>query len=213
MAAFWEQWGAFAYAAAALWAFFEGETFVLAASAVGATVGGIDPWLLTISVWGGSFAGDQTWYTLGQRFGPRVLRRFPAAERKAAMAARLLERHGTFFVLGYRFLYGIRNVAAAACGLAGMPRRRFAALNLAGAGIWAGSFVAAGWFVGSLLGAETVGYLIASVALLLLLAVVVRHLRRRRAAVALPRGAFAAPAVVPAHAAVRRPPVKADPGV
>ena len=213
MAAFWEQWGAFAYAAAALWAFFEGETFVLAASAVGATVGGIDPWLLMISVWGGSFAGDQTWYTLGKRFGPRVLSRFPSAERKAAMAAGLLERHGMAFVLTYRFLYGIRNVAAAACGLGGMPRRRFALLNLAGAGIWAASFVAAGWFVGSLLGAETVGYLIASVALLLLLAFVVRHVRRRRAAVALPGGAFAVPAVVPAHAAVRHPPVKADPGV
>jgi membrane protein DedA with SNARE-associated domain len=213
VAAFWDQWGVFAYAVAAIWAFFEGETFVLAAAAVGATVGGVDPWFLMLSVWGGSFAGDQTWFTLGRRFGPRVLRRFPSAERKAEMAAGLLERHGTFFVLFYRFLYGIRNIAAAACGLAGMPRRRFAALNFAGAGIWAGSFVAAGWFVGALLGAETVGYLIASAALVILLVLAIRFRRRRRAATVLPGAAFVAPAPLPAHAAARRPAVKTDAGV
>jgi membrane protein DedA with SNARE-associated domain len=212
VAEFWEQWGALAYAAAALWAFFEGETFVLAAAAIGATLGGIDPWLLMLSVWAGSFAGDQTWYTLGRRFGPALLKRFPAAGRKAASAADLLERHGALFVLTYRFLYGIRNVAAAACGLSGMPRRRFMALNLAGAGIWASSFVAAGWFVGGLLGPETLGYLIASAGLLLLLMFIIRYWRRRRGAIP-PAGVIPAPIPVPAHVAVQRSTGRADPGM
>ena len=36
MAEFWAEWGMLAYGAAAIWAFFEGETFVLIASAAGA---------------------------------------------------------------------------------------------------------------------------------------------------------------------------------
>ncbi len=185
MGEFWAEWGMLAYAAAALWAFFEGETFVLAAAAVGAVAGGIDPWILMVCVWLGSFAGDQTWFTLGRRFGPGALRRFPKAEPRVAQASRMLERYGTLFVLSFRFLYGIRNVAAATCGLAGMDRRRFAALNFVAAGIWAGSFVAAGWFLGAWLGPERLFFAIAALALGLALVFLGRHLiRRRRLAVA-----------------------------
>jgi membrane protein DedA with SNARE-associated domain len=182
VAELWAEWGGFAYAIAALWAFFEGETFVLAAAAVGAAAGGIDPWLLMAVVWGGSFAGDQTWFFVGRRFGPAALARFPSCQRNAARATEMLHRHGTMFVLGFRFLYGIRNVAAAACGLAGMEYRRFAILNFIGAGVWAGSFVAAGWFLGSWLGTERLFTLICVVVFALLGVLVARNLLRRRAA-------------------------------
>lgn len=184
MAEFWEEWGALAYAFAALWAFFEGETFVLAASAIGAATGLIDPWILMVSVWGGSFAGDQTWFTLGRKCGPAALRRFPGAQSRVDAAAALLQRYGTLFVLSFRFLYGIRNVAAAVCGLTGMSWPRFATLNFVGAGIWAGSFVAAGWYLGELLGADTLFWIIGSVGLVALFLFLVRHFRRRRAVAA-----------------------------
>ncbi len=119
MAEFWAEWGMLAYAVAAAWAFCEGETFVLFAAAAGAATGLIDPWLLILSVWGGSFAGDQLWFALGRRYGPRALRRVLYAERRLASAGALLERHGALFVLSFRFVYGVRNVAAAACGVAG----------------------------------------------------------------------------------------------
>ncbi len=182
MAEFWEEWGALAYGLAFIWAFFEGETFVLAAAAVGAAVGGIDPWLLMLSVWMGSFAGDQTWFTLGRRYGPGLLRRFPRLEPRVGAALRLLDRHGTLFVLSFRFLYGIRNVAAAACGMAGMARLTFATLNFIGAGVWAASFVLAGWYLGALLGPATLGYAIAGIGLLVVFVLLLRFALRRRAA-------------------------------
>ncbi len=175
-----------AYAGAALWAFFEGETFVLAAAALGAAVGGIDPILLMVSVWAGSFAGDQTWFTLGRRFGPAAARRFPHAERGLERANLLLERYGTLFVLGFRFLYGVRNVAAAVCGMAGMDRRRFMLLNFIGAGVWASSFVAAGWYLGAWLGVETLGYVLVGFAFLVVVLFVTRLLRRKRVPVTVP---------------------------
>ncbi len=183
MAEFWAEWGNLAYAAAALWAFFEGETFVLVAAAAGAATGLIDPWVLMGAVWLGSFAGDQTWFTLGRRLGPGALRRIPGAERRVAQASALLERHGTLFVLSFRFLYGVRNVASAACGIAGMDHRRFAALNFIAAGLRAGSFVAAGWFLGALLGPERLLWALAGTAVAVIGALLLRRVwRHRRAA-------------------------------
>jgi membrane protein DedA with SNARE-associated domain len=183
VAEFWEEWGNLAYLAAALWAFFEGETFVLIAAALGAATGVVDPWLLMFSVWIGSFLGDQTWFTLGRRFGPGVLKRFPSAEAKVARASGLLDRYGVLFVLTFRFLYGIRNVASAACGIAGMDHRKFAALNFCAAGIWSASFVAAGWFLGALLGPTRLLWVLGGTAVAVILFFVLRrHLRRRRIA-------------------------------
>ncbi len=182
VAELWANYGAVAYAIAALWAFFEGETFVLVAAAVGSLTGAVDPWLLMVCVWFGSFLGDQTWFYLGRRYGRRILGKFPGAEAKFNSATSLLDQYGTLFILSFRFLYGIRNVAAAACGMAGFDWTRFMLLNFIAAGVWAGSFVAAGWFLGALIGPENLFYAIAGGALLLLAIFLVRRFRRRRPA-------------------------------
>ncbi|OJY71560.1 MAG: hypothetical protein BGP12_07325 [Rhodospirillales bacterium 70-18] len=163
MAEFWGEWGNLAYAAAAAWAFFEGETFVLVAAALGQATGMVDPWVLMLSVWLGSFAGDQVWFTLGRRYGSRAVRRFPGAQRRLEVALSFIERYGSLFVLTFRFAYGVRNVASAACGMTRMHHLRFAALNFAAAGIWAASFVGGGWFLAGWLGPEGVGWLLGTV--------------------------------------------------
>jgi membrane protein DedA with SNARE-associated domain len=159
VADFWAEWGLLAYAGAVGWAFFEGETFVLLAAAAGRATQLVDPWMLMICVWLGSFAGDQVWFTLGRRYGTRAVRRIPGAERRLEHAIRFLDRYGVAFVLTFRFAYGIRNVASAACGVAGMNWARFAVLNFIAAGIWAASFVAAGWYLAEWLGARGVCWL------------------------------------------------------
>ena len=173
MAEFWADWGALAYLLAASWAFFEGETFVLLAAAAGraTTVNGmvlIDPWILMFSVWGGSFLGDQCWFLLGRRYGLRVVRRIPGAERRVNQAMEFIERYGALFILSFRFAYGIRNVASVACGMSGMHYAYFAGLNFIAAGIWAASFVAAGWFLAAWLGPANVGWALGGVGLLVI---------------------------------------------
>jgi len=183
LAEFWAEWGAFAYLGAALWAFFEGETFVLAAASIGATIGMIDPWILMVSVWIGSYCGDQTCFYLGRRYGPAILRRFPRSRPKVETADALLQRYGTLFILSFRFLYGIRNVASVVCGLAGYNRIRFAVLNFIAAGLWAGSFVAAGWFLGAWLGVERLFWTICGLAAATVVLFIARQVwLRRRAA-------------------------------
>jgi membrane protein DedA with SNARE-associated domain len=56
---------------------------------------------------------------------------------------------------------------------------RFAILNFIAAGIWASSFVAAGWFLGSVIGPERLGWAIAGIALSALAFFVARHFYRR----------------------------------
>jgi membrane protein DedA with SNARE-associated domain len=65
--------------------------------------------------------------------------------------------------------------------LAGLNWGRFAILNFIAAGIWASSFVAAGWFLGALIGPERLGWTIAGVALAALIFFIIRQWRRRSA--------------------------------
>ncbi len=180
MEAWWQEWGSLAYLVAAGWAFFEGETFVLLAAAAGRHNNLINPWYLLFAVWIGSYLGDQTWFFLGRRYGMRVLHRIPAAERRMASALRFLEKYGDGFVLTFRFVYGIRNVASVACGLSGMSRIRFAVLNFIAAGLWAASFVAGGWYMASVLGPDGVGYLLAVVGVAVIGALVIKFWRGNR---------------------------------
>ncbi len=174
---FWLQYGALAYFGAALWAFFEGETFVLFSAAAGHDNGLVNPWLLMVSVWLGSFAGDQLWFYLGRRVGTKALHKIPGAEKRLAVAFRFLDRYGTAFVLTFRFVYGIRNVSAVACGISGMSRTRFATLNFIAAGIWAATFVAAGWFLASWLGKKGVWWLLAGAGMLIFCVLVLKGWR------------------------------------
>ena len=50
---------------------------------------------------------------------------------------RLLDKYHTLFILGFRFLYGIRTVALFVLGASGISPIRYLALNLCGALIWA----------------------------------------------------------------------------
>ena len=187
VAAIWAEWGYLAYVGAFLWSFLEGETFVLLAAAAGHAFGVVDPWLLLVSVWAGSFLGDQCYFFLGRRYGIRVVARIPGAERRVNKALEFIERFGAAFILSFRFAYGIRNVASVACGMTGMRYSYFAALNFIAAGIWAASFVAAGWFLAELFGAENVGWVLGGIGLLVIGTLIWKARAARR------RGPAAAP--------------------
>jgi len=52
------------------------------------------------------------------------------------------------FILGFRFLYGLRAVSALAIGMAGVEPGRFLVLNMISAAIWAFSITALGYVAG-----------------------------------------------------------------
>lgn len=206
MAEFWAEWGALAYLGAFVWSFFEGETFVLLAAAAARFTDAIDPLFLGLCVWGGSFLGDQTWFALGKRYGSRAVSRIPGAEKRMASALRFLDRYGVVFVLTFRFLYGVRNVAAAACGIAGMSRLRFAVLNFIAAGLWAFSFVAAGWYAVGWLGEQNTLYALSGIGFVVVICLVTKVMLNRRKVARDARAVASRPASAPAGTVAQRQP-------
>src|ERR1051325_1613782 len=130
-----------------LWTFLEGETVILFAGFAVAQ-GLVDPFLLLAFAWLGSFSGDQCYFWLGRNFGVRLLDRFPRFRHGLDAALSWLERYDWGFILSFRFIYGVRNFSSFALGLSAVRWERFLRLNFAAAGLWAASFVAAGYFLG-----------------------------------------------------------------
>lgn len=137
-------WG---YLGIIAWTFLEGETVVIVAGVL-ASHGLMNPWLVMLSGLIGSFCGDQLYYYIGRKYGTPLLDRWPTMRHRIDWAFRLLRRYETAFILSFRFIYGIRNVSPFVIGISGVPRLRFAILNLIAATIWAASFSFGGYFLG-----------------------------------------------------------------
>ena len=141
------QHGAWFYLIAFVWTFLEGETIVIFAG-FAAAQGLVNPvWVLAATGFG-SFAGDQTWFWAGRHFGARLLGRFPRWHSGVDAALRWLEHYDTVFILSFRFIYGVRNFSSFAMGMSAIRGRRFLALNLLAATLWAMGCVAIGFFLG-----------------------------------------------------------------
>jgi membrane protein DedA with SNARE-associated domain len=139
------RWG---YLAVGLGTFFEGESILVAAGAM-AHRGLLSLPLTIVVAFVGSVTGDQLWFQLGRRFGRPLLERRPTWKARAAAVERRLERHGNVFVLGFRFIYGVRTVTPAFLGMSNYPLHRFALLNVIGGAVWAVVVGGAGWACGA----------------------------------------------------------------
>lgn len=141
------RWG---YLAVVLGTFFEGETILVAAGAL-AHRGYLSLPLVVLCAFLGSVAGDQLWFQLGRRYGQPFLDRRPAWKKRAAAVQRHLLRFGDLFVLGFRFLVGVRTVTPALLGASGFSRARFAWLNALGGALWSAVIGGAGYVLGAAL--------------------------------------------------------------
>jgi membrane protein DedA with SNARE-associated domain len=138
---------AWPYLATFGWTFVEGETFVVVAG-FAASQGVFSAPLLLVAAWLGSFSGDQCYFWIGRRFGLRLLSRRPAWRSRVDSALGWLKRYDIGFILCFRFIYGIRNIASFTLGISGIAWQRFFVLNFIAAFLWALTFVGAGYFCG-----------------------------------------------------------------
>lgn len=181
-----QSWGDWFYPLAFVWSFFEGETFVIFGG-IAAHMGILNLKLLIGTVWIGSFCGDQLWFFIGRRWGNQALARFPSAQARTAVVLTWLERYGVLFILSFRFLYGVRNVASIALGTSKLPWIKFLCWNFIAAGLWAFSFAGAGYMLGEA-AAQVGAYgpkVLAGVVLLVIVVVLVwrAYVKRRGAKV------------------------------
>jgi membrane protein DedA with SNARE-associated domain len=162
--------------------FIEGETIQIIAGWF-AHEGLLDLRLVILAGFSGTVAGDQLYFWLGRRWGEPLMRRFPKLAARCQPAFKLLRRFDNMFILGFRFVYGVRNVAPFACGAAGISVLRFTILNVIAALIWATAFACAGFFFGKAIAGIVAEYglkvVLPTIIGVLFTIWLVRHLRAR----------------------------------
>ena len=97
--------------------------------------------------------GDQTNYTIGRHFGPRVFQwensRF-FNKQAFDQAHAFYERYGGITIVLARFMPFIRTFAPFVAGVAAMTRSKFTAFNVGGAVLWVVGLTLAGYWFGNL---------------------------------------------------------------
>ena len=161
----------YGYFAVAIGTFFEGETILLLGGFAAAREY-LRIELVIVAAFLGAIAGDQTWFQIGRHGGARAIARRPGWQAKAERIQQLLARWEIPLLLGFRFLYGLRNPIPFVVGAVGYSPWRFLAFNVVGAAVWATAVGLLGYVFG-----ETIEHLaddihraeqIAAVAILLI---------------------------------------------
>lgn len=137
--------------AVVLGTFFEGET-ILVLAGLASHRGYLSLGSVIAAGFVGTFVGDQLYFQLGRRRGAVFLAKRPAWRGRVRRARHFLSRHHVAFILGFRFLYGLRTVSPFAIGMSDVPLRRFLLLNALGGLVWSAAIALLGYSVGQ--GAE-----------------------------------------------------------
>ena len=97
--------------------------------------------------------GDQTNYSIGRYFGPKVFQWENSRwfnKRAFDQAHAFYEKYGGITIVLARFLPFIRTFAPFVAGVAEMTRSKFTAYNIGGAIAWVGSLTLAGYLFGNI---------------------------------------------------------------
>lgn len=132
--------------------FLPGDSLLFAAGAL-AAAGGLDVHLMAALLFVAAVLGDSVNYAIGRRVGMRLFRnpdsrvfRRDYLER----TERFYLRHGPKTIVIARFMPIVRTFAPFVAGVGSMPYRVFLFWNIAGAFLWVGSFIYAGYAFGDL---------------------------------------------------------------
>lgn len=128
----------------------EGETFTLLGG-VAAHEGLLHyGWVVVVAMLGG-ILGDTALFFLGRYYGDTILKRFKKHQMQIAKANRLIRKRPVLFVIGVRFMYGLRIVGPIIIGASRLKPHKFMLLNVIGAVLWALIFVSLGYVGGQVI--------------------------------------------------------------
>jgi membrane-associated protein len=140
--------------------------------------------LVILSGMAGSLIGDNVSYGLGASLGRRAERRFSSqrARRRIEWARRQLHERGAVIIIAARFIPGGRTATTFSAGTLEVPWRRFLAIDLVAATLWATYVAMLGYLGGSAFEEDLWRPLLAAGAFAVLVAGVAELVRRAKLA-------------------------------
>lgn len=142
-----QTWG---YLAVLIGAMVEGESVILTACVM-AYLGYLSIIKVVVIAFLGTLIADQTLYYVGRHYGERILDYFPKMRPPAEKAFMLLHKWDLWFILSFRFIYGIRIISPVIIGSSGIPPSRFIPLNFLAAIMWTTISCTGGYLLGSVI--------------------------------------------------------------
>jgi len=142
-----EQYG---YVALFLGCIAEGETFTLLGG-VAAHEGLLHYGLVVLVAMAGGILGDTALFFLGRYYGATILKKFKKHQKQIKKANSLIRKRPVLFVIGVRFMYGLRIVGPIIIGSSQLKPQKFMLLNVIGAVLWALIFVSLGYIGGQVI--------------------------------------------------------------
>lgn len=159
----------------------EGETIMVLAGIAARQEMLSLPWVILFGFLG-SLTGDQAIFIIARVWGKSILARWPSLVPRIEKVNRLLERHGTWYMISFRFFYGLRNPTPFVIGISSVPTAKFVLLNVLGAILWAITLGTGGYLFGAVVEGllKDLKVVILSVAGLAAFVWLVRHIWMRR---------------------------------
>ena len=115
-------------------------------------------------------------FFLGRFKGKSFLKKYKSLKPEMKKADILLAKHDKFFILGFRFMYGLRMVSSFIIGLSNIKIAEFTILNIIGAFIWFVTIGVLGYMFGATINTilDKIGYIEKSINIgLIILAVII----------------------------------------
>lgn len=129
--------------------FLPGDSLLFAAGAI-ASLGSLDPFLLTGLLIVAAILGDAVNYVVGKYIGPKVFSRdYRFLKREHLERTQMFyEKHGGKTIIIARFMPIVRTFAPFVAGIGSMKYSKFLLYNVVGAVVWVVSFITLGYLVG-----------------------------------------------------------------
>lgn len=132
--------------------FLPGDSLLFALGAMSAVDGGLDLYVLLITLSCAGILGDTVNYHIGRWIGPKAFQMNSRWLKKDHLEAtqKFYDRWGSFTIVAARFAPLVRTFAPFVAGVGQMNYRRFITYNIFGGVLWVLTFVLAGHFFGNL---------------------------------------------------------------
>lgn len=116
--------------------FLEGETILIIAGFL-ANQGELSILMVFFVAFLGAFAGDQFFFMIGRLKGKKILHKYELVHKQVRKINQLLEKYDILFIIGFRFIYGLRIASPMVIGTSEINAKRFIVLNAIGSVLWA----------------------------------------------------------------------------